>query len=244
MFFATYLSTLIFVSCASLVLAQAETVSPPSTVQLIHPEGTLQINSRVKIGFGYNGPPYQGFLQSINSSLQWPNGTESASLRSIPMKDHSCRAESRYNATATMTLDQVGNYTIFWNVTYGLSSDPTQANSTYCGPEPFSYQSWLLNSTFRVDSNPARTDRAVLSTFVETTLPGSPTGSLKVPVTSSSSSGGGEGAPAGPTSTSEGAPTSPTSTGAEGSNEENAALRIRLEGVIMGIVLLTLTNLL
>jgi hypothetical protein len=31
-----------------------------------------------------------------------------------------------------------------------MSADPTHANSSYCGPEPFSRQSWQLNSTLNV----------------------------------------------------------------------------------------------
>jgi len=44
----------------------------------------------------------------------------------------------------------IRRYTIHWNITYGLSSDPLQANSSYCGPEPFSWQTFILNKTVTV----------------------------------------------------------------------------------------------
>jgi hypothetical protein len=31
-----------------------------------------------------------------------------------------------------------------------MSADPTRANSSYCGPEPFSRKSWQFNSTLNV----------------------------------------------------------------------------------------------
>jgi len=41
-------------------------------------------------------------------------------------------------------------YDIHWNVTYSLSSDPSQAQDHECGPGPFTFESFVVNTTYRV----------------------------------------------------------------------------------------------
>ncbi|KAH9927796.1 uncharacterized protein B0H18DRAFT_1002243, partial [Fomitopsis serialis] len=74
-----------------------------------------------------------------------------------------------------------GTYTVVWNFTYTMSSDPAKANKSYCGPAPFSTQTFLLNRTFeaRVIQGEA-TSFTNLEYMTTTTLPTKPTGDLKV----------------------------------------------------------------
>jgi hypothetical protein len=65
-----------------------------------------------------------------------------------------------------------------------MSSDPSQANSTYCGPGPFSFEYYVLNKTFSVISNETQGALATITTE----LPQQPTGLVKLDTLSSSSS--------------------------------------------------------
>lgn len=68
-------------------------------------------------------------------------------------------------------------YTFQWNVTYGVSSSPSEANSTnLCGPGPFSYQSWVLNKT--LTASVMGPDVGILETTVTSSLPTEPTGKV------------------------------------------------------------------
>jgi hypothetical protein len=68
-------------------------------------------------------------------------------------------------------------YTLFWNITYVLSSDPAQANKTYCGGGPFSSQSWVLNSTVQVVDEGSRFSETITQRDFQ--LPTEPTGLVK-----------------------------------------------------------------
>jgi hypothetical protein len=59
-----------------------------------------------------------------------------------------------------------------------MSSDTREANSSYCGPEPFTIQSWLVNSTVRVQDAAAGSGASVLAFTTGTRLPSSPTGKV------------------------------------------------------------------
>jgi hypothetical protein len=65
-----------------------------------------------------------------------------------------------------------------WDVTYVMSSDPSQANSSSCGPPPFSKQDWSLTSTVSVID--ADVGAAVIAATASATvpLPGKPTGKV------------------------------------------------------------------
>lgn len=77
-------------------------------------------------------------------------------------------------------LISLRRYTLQYNVSYWLSSDPSQANATYCGPKPFLQQTWLLNYTFDVSQNGDNVGSIPLETLssVVATLPSSPTGEV------------------------------------------------------------------
>jgi hypothetical protein len=77
------------------------------------------------------------------------------------------------------------SYTATWNFTYAMSSDPSQANSTYCGPGPFSFEYYVLNKTFSVTSNETQGALATITTQ----LPQQPTGLVKLETSSSNSVG-------------------------------------------------------
>jgi hypothetical protein len=72
-------------------------------------------------------------------------------------------------------------YTFIWDVFYVMSSDSKQANSSWCGPDPFTIQSWTLNSTVNVtDNSPgtAGTAAAAQTESVTTRLSSKPTGKV------------------------------------------------------------------
>jgi hypothetical protein len=71
--------------------------------------------------------------------------------------------------------DASRSYTAFWNFTFATSSDPSQANDTYCGPGPFSFESYVVNKTFMVDDTQGQPADAT----VTTSLPQQPTGLVK-----------------------------------------------------------------
>lgn len=59
-----------------------------------------------------------------------------------------------------------------------MSSDPTKANETYCGPGPFSKQNWDVNSTVEViDVNVGGPAFAPTATTTSP-LPSKPTGKV------------------------------------------------------------------
>jgi hypothetical protein len=80
---------------------------------------------------------------------------------------------------------------VVYNLTYGLSADPSQANRSYCGPPPYSYQSWLLNATFdaAAGGRPGGDWSLDNLTTVTTRLPGTPTGVVLGTVSASSALG-------------------------------------------------------
>jgi hypothetical protein len=77
---------------------------------------------------------------------------------------------------AAARADISRSYTAFWNFTYATSSDPSQANGSYCGPGPFSFESYVVNKTFSVN---ATTSEEQPAATVTTDLPQQPTGLVK-----------------------------------------------------------------
>jgi len=59
-----------------------------------------------------------------------------------------------------------------------MSSDTKEANSSYCGPEPFTVQTWLVNSSVRVQDAAAGSEVSALVFTMATRLPSSPTGKV------------------------------------------------------------------
>jgi hypothetical protein len=80
------------------------------------------------------------------------------------------------NRMRTARADDSRSYTAFWNFTFATSSDPSQANDTYCGPGPFSFESYVVNETFSVN---ATTSGQQPDATVTTDLPQQPTGLVK-----------------------------------------------------------------
>ena len=64
-----------------------------------------------------------------------------------------------------------------YNVTYGISANVSQASSWTCGPDPYTYQSWILNATFAVTDGGGT---SVSTTTAATVLPSEPTGNVTV----------------------------------------------------------------
>jgi hypothetical protein len=63
-------------------------------------------------------------------------------------------------------------------ITYNVTADPSKANSTYCGPGPYSIESWNLTHTFeviQVGTSSVVVGTATAATFTSE-LPSEPTG--------------------------------------------------------------------
>ncbi|KAE9394845.1 hypothetical protein BT96DRAFT_923266 [Gymnopus androsaceus JB14] len=175
--------------------------SPPSTVTLMGPPNatTVPLGSPLSVGLLF-GPEYIGLLEFLDISVIYPNGTvvfaggasnyltisanDSAPPQDCGQLDGAGEGGVR---AAGISVDQVGTYMVQYNVSYWLSSDPSQANATYCGPPPFSQQMWLLNTTFVAFQPGSATSTGLPNEVSTATIPGSPTGNV-APVTN----GGGQ----------------------------------------------------
>jgi len=169
---STVIST--FALFLSLVLA----ASPPRDVELIYPADTANLNQNVSLG--YQDPKMTetlfGLSRNVSISVTYPNGTHSPLVSTFSPDTFCTVGPTTGFVSGTFTVNQTGTYTAFWNYSYGISSDPSQANASYCGPPPFTYQSFLLNHTFEVQDIGA--DASVNPTTASSELPTQPTGTL------------------------------------------------------------------
>lgn len=70
---------------------------------------------------------------------------------------------------------------MFWGIAYGTSVDPSDAKPDFCGPPPFSFETWELNATFSVSERETIEVGTIgLSPTIATMLPTQPTGSVKL----------------------------------------------------------------
>lgn len=60
-----------------------------------------------------------------------------------------------------------------YNVTYGISANVSQASSWTCGPDPYMYESWILNAT-------SESGASVSATTAAKVFPSEPTGNVTV----------------------------------------------------------------
>jgi hypothetical protein len=172
------------------------------------PNQSVPQNSNLTFGFVSTNKQYYGLVQNIKMSYSQPDGTkvDGASFGPAITSDNSyspaeCRTfpgtSTLNSVNATQTgkcvfsssvlsfppfysnlFDSVHSYTFFWDVIYVESSDSSKANSTYCGPPPFSKQNWSINSTTTVVD--ADLGTAVMASATSTTqdLPSKPTGKV------------------------------------------------------------------
>lgn len=180
----------------------ANEVSPPSTIEfLIGPttNSTISFNTSVPAGASFSPTTDAGLARSVNVTFTRPNGTISGGVVVNPLNTGTlfvpCGGGGG-GGWSSILADQEGvcvqvlldsllvltdsfvliRYVIHYNITYGMSSDTSQANSTFCGPPPYSFQSWIVNSTFNVRA-PAEGDGGTLTPASFTTgLPSAPTG--------------------------------------------------------------------
>jgi hypothetical protein len=61
-----------------------------------------------------------------------------------------------------------------WNFTFATSADPGKANGSYCGPPPYVFESYVVNTTFSVGGGQFSPEITV-----STNLPSQPTGLVK-----------------------------------------------------------------
>ncbi|KAH9927831.1 uncharacterized protein B0H18DRAFT_875295, partial [Fomitopsis serialis] len=145
----------------------AYAVSLPDTFTLLVPPSQVQVDRVLRVGAAPNAvlwyvvcspasqrlmtPKFLGLVEAVNTSLIAPNGTKIGHFQSntdnITGLGSCVPAQSTGASGCDVAADE-GTYTIIWNVAYTMSSDPSQANASYCGPSPFSTQTCLLNETF------------------------------------------------------------------------------------------------
>lgn len=181
----------------------ANQVSPPSTIEyLIGPatNSNIPFNTSVPAGASFAPTADAGLARSVNVTFTRPNGTISGGVVVNPLYTDTmflpCGGSG--GGWSWILADQEGvcvqvllvsllestdslvliRYSIHYNITYGMSSDTSQANSTFCGPPPYSFQSWIVNSTFNVRA-PTQGDGGTLTpTSFITGLPSAPTGTV------------------------------------------------------------------
>jgi len=162
----------------SWTLPYAHATSPPRDVELIYPASAVNLNQTVDLGWASTNDSASllGFTQNVTVSVTFPNGTNRPVIDSQSPNNSTCVGSTGF-ATGSFIADQIGTYIAYWNYSYGISSDSSQVNSTYCGPPPFSFQSWLLNHTF--DAQTLGSNVVALNTTASSNLPTQPTGSVK-----------------------------------------------------------------
>jgi len=182
-------AAILFVVLAPLVAARA--VSPPGSVHLIRPNPNIRVPDSAVITYGFAEDTNQiyGLVKNITMYYMQPDGSQVASDSfgsDFTNQDGSfdnggyspdeCRNYPGTSMTSNFSASQPGNYTLFWDITYVMSSDPTKANSTYCGPGPFSKQNWLMNSTVIVVEASLGSGVDIGTSTTDVNLPSSPTG--------------------------------------------------------------------
>ncbi|KAF9071284.1 hypothetical protein BDP27DRAFT_524872 [Rhodocollybia butyracea] len=170
-----------FIVFASAVLLNGiQAISPPSSVELVFPiVDHIPVPNNITIGTaGFdvgNAKEYVGLSSDVSISVTYPNSTSK-----LLLAVSGCGAGPG-GSTGTFLMDQEGTYTFVWNVTFGISSDPSQVNSSTsaCGPGPFSYQSLFVNKTLTGGGNSGGGGiKPLNATTVASSLPTVPTGQV------------------------------------------------------------------
>jgi len=167
-------------------------VDTPGSISLIRPKPNTNVTQYTNLTYGVSSSnkQYWGLVENVVMWYTAPDGTQTPSPTYGPAitsggvfqdsgyTPEECRSYPGTTSLNVVNASETGNYTFFWNVTYVESSDPTQANSTYCGPPPFSQQSWLLNSTVEVVEADFGTAVVGATSTTMQGLPSKPTGKV------------------------------------------------------------------
>ncbi|THU95985.1 hypothetical protein K435DRAFT_778770 [Dendrothele bispora CBS 962.96] len=143
----------------------------PSTLIVTYPISPVRVNS--SFFFQYQdpelaGPPsvtYRGVERRIDATLIYPNGTQLLVLNQTepnvdprtpiqgplpPPTERQCWFDESALDQPAWTDGGEGEYILRWDIQYAISSDPSQSNDTFCGPGPYSTQTFALNATVTV----------------------------------------------------------------------------------------------
>ncbi|KAL0580541.1 hypothetical protein V5O48_001445 [Marasmius crinis-equi] len=153
-----------FFSCALTLALLATTlaISPPSSITVIIPVSsrTSGISNGTRLPLGISdrtndNNTYWGLHRVVNVSVTYPNGTSRGLVALGSLNDRQCRIFPGSKVTSSIKADQNGTYKAQWDITYGISSTPSQIDETSknCGPEPLSFQNFTLEHTFDVNLN-------------------------------------------------------------------------------------------
>jgi hypothetical protein len=186
------MKTIAFIIALLAPLTWAKAVSPPNTITLIRPDPSARYPRDTILTYGFtwpNGDILYGLVHNITMYYTQPDGSTvpsgsfgsrytngDGSFQVDGYTPAQCRTYPGTITTREVPAYQAGKYTLFWSVTYVMSDDPTQANSTYCGPSPYSKQSWVVNSTATVVDASAGTAVRASSVTTPSQFPSSPTG--------------------------------------------------------------------
>lgn len=182
------------IACAYFRVVHAD--SPPRDILVSYPSQGAQLHQNVSLSFTELGQ-YVGLLRNYSISVRYPNST----LKPL-MFDHwgedpriGCGLWNS-TSTANIRVDQEGlcviltsivltsanpdfvpldRYTVFWNLTYGMSSNTSLADGNYCGPPPYTFEHWSLNGTFEVRDGASN----ATSPTTATQIPTEPTGTVR-----------------------------------------------------------------
>ncbi|KZS90115.1 hypothetical protein SISNIDRAFT_524542 [Sistotremastrum niveocremeum HHB9708] len=175
------------------VIGQGAASEPPAgsiglfypTSQAVTVTGTkIQIGETVNIGIEvYNDDISTALAFNTSMTALLPNGTTVPIFHSGPdyeVNGMQCaEGDTDTIISGPLNISLAGTYAITWNLTYFTSANTSQVNRTFCGPGPFTAQTWLLTQNITAaqgghgESSNATTPPAV--PVVTETLPSKPT---------------------------------------------------------------------
>ncbi|EIN08298.1 hypothetical protein PUNSTDRAFT_134690 [Punctularia strigosozonata HHB-11173 SS5] len=176
--------------------AENDTVALPQDIVLVAPNSTVPLGAKACVGWetpsdfkGYVGigTDYQFFLVGPNNDVI-AQITDLANMTgSLPRVPHECESPINVASTCPIVSDP-GTYIISLNITYNMSSDISQVNSSSCGPGPFSTQTFRFNTSFEASDTNAGPNVTISGAKTTVTFPTAPTGLVKTKLDGSSAS--------------------------------------------------------
>ncbi|KZT36262.1 hypothetical protein SISSUDRAFT_1121046 [Sistotremastrum suecicum HHB10207 ss-3] len=171
-------------------------LSPPDSLNITFPQNVTQGE---RVSFGFDFPESVGLSWAISIKNKAPDGSTDisstttsvdairGSLQKLPIQFPNssviaCSPIPIFGAGgAAFNASQTGIYTLFWNVTYTLSSDPSQAANGSCGPPPYSSQNWILSQNITVGPATTSTINTLPPSATVVPFSSEPTGSIPSP---------------------------------------------------------------
>ncbi|KAL0580542.1 hypothetical protein V5O48_001446 [Marasmius crinis-equi] len=137
---------------------QVLAVSPPSSLVIVIPSNTSGIGNGTNLPLGMadgisDRNIYWGLHRLVKVSVTYPNGTNRPVVGIGSLDDPTeCRTFPGTAEWGFFGADQNGGHKARWDITYGISTSPSQIDEATqnCGPEPLSLQNFTLEHAFEV----------------------------------------------------------------------------------------------